>query len=32
MKDRALARLKEPQTKMRRYHASNSLLEFLKAL
>jgi site-specific recombinase XerD len=32
MKDRALARLKEPQTKMRRYHAPNSLLEFLKAL
>jgi site-specific recombinase XerD len=32
MKDRALARLKEPQTKMRRYHAPNSLLQFLKAL
>jgi site-specific recombinase XerD len=32
MKDRALARLQEPQTKMRRYHAPNSLLEFLKAL
>jgi integrase len=32
MKDRALARLKEPQTKMRRYRAPNSLLEFLQAL
>ena len=32
MKDRALARLQEPQTKMRRYHASDSLLEYLKAL
>jgi site-specific recombinase XerD len=32
MKDRALARLRAPQTKMRRYHAPDSLLEFLKAL
>ena len=32
MKDRALARLKEPHTKMRRYRAPNSLLEFLQAL
>jgi len=32
MKDRALARLQEPKTKMRRYCASDSLLEFLKSL
>jgi site-specific recombinase XerD len=32
MKDRALARLQEPQTKIRRYRAPNSLIEFLKAL
>jgi site-specific recombinase XerD len=32
MKDRALARLQEPQNKMRRYRAPDSLLEFLKAL
>ncbi len=32
MKDRALARLQEPQTKMRRYRAPNSLLEFLRTL
>jgi integrase len=32
MKERALARLQEPDTKMRRYRAPNSLLEFLKTL
>ena len=32
MKDRALARLKEPDTNIRRYHAPDSLLEFLKTL
>jgi site-specific recombinase XerD len=32
MKERALARLQEPDTKMRRYRASDSLLEFLKTL
>jgi site-specific recombinase XerD len=32
MKDRALARLQEPKTKMCRYRASDSLLEFLKSL
>ena len=32
MKNRALARLQEPKTKMRRYRASDSLLEFLKGL
>ena len=32
MKDRALARLQEPEAKSRRYHASDSLLEFLKTL
>jgi len=32
MKDRALARLQEPKAKMRRYRASDSLLEFLKGL
>lgn len=32
MKDRALARLQEPSTKIRRYHAPNSLLEFLRTL
>lgn len=32
MKDRALARLQEPEVKIRRYHASDSLLEFLKTL
>jgi site-specific recombinase XerD len=32
MKDRALARLQEPKTKMRRYRAPNSLLEFLHGL
>ena len=30
MKDRALARLQEPDTNIRRYHAPDSLLEFLK--
>ena len=32
MKDRALARLQEPDTKIRRYRAPDSLLEFLKTL
>jgi len=32
MKDRALARLEDPDTKMRRYRAPDSLLEFLKTL
>jgi hypothetical protein len=32
MKDRALARLQEPDTKLRRYHAPDSLLTFLKTL
>jgi integrase len=32
MKNRALARLQEPKTKMRHYRASDSLLEFLKGL
>ena len=32
MKERALARLQEPDTKMRRYRAPDSLLEFLKTL
>jgi site-specific recombinase XerD len=32
MKDRALARLQGPKAKMRRYRASDSLLEFLKGL
>ncbi len=32
MKDRALARLQEPKTHMRRYRAPDSLLEFLKGL
>jgi site-specific recombinase XerD len=32
MKDRALARLQEPDTKIRRYRAPNSLLDFLKTL
>ncbi len=32
MKDRALARLQEPDTTVRRYRAPNSLLEFLKTL
>ncbi len=32
MKDRALARLQEPDTKIRRYHAPDSLLAFLKTL
>ena len=32
MKNRALARLQDPKTKMRRYRASGSLLEFLKGL
>ena len=32
MKDRALARLQEPDAKIRRYRASDSLLKFLKTL
>jgi site-specific recombinase XerD len=32
MKDRALARLQEPEAKIRRYRAPDSLLEFLKTL
>jgi len=32
MKDRALARLQEPDAKLRRYRAPNSLLKFLKTL
>ena len=32
MKKRALAKLQEPDTNIRRYHTPNSLLEFLKTL
>jgi integrase len=32
MKDRALARLQEPDAKLPRYRAPDSLLEFLKTL
>jgi len=32
MKDRALARLQEPDEKIHRYHAPDSLLNFLKTL
>jgi integrase len=32
MKERALARLQEPDTNIHRYHATDSLLEFLKTL
>ena len=32
MKDRALARLQEPDAKIHRYRASDSLLKFLKTL
>jgi len=32
MKERALARLQEPENKIPRYHAPDSLLEFLKSL
>jgi integrase len=32
MKERALARLKEPDQKIKRYRAPDSLLEFLKTL
>jgi site-specific recombinase XerD len=32
MKERALARLQEPDTNIIRYHAPDSLLEFLKTL
>jgi hypothetical protein len=32
MKERALARLQEPESNIHRYHAPDSLLEFLKNL
>jgi integrase len=32
MKDRALAKLQEPDAKIQRYRAPDSLLEFLKSL
>jgi hypothetical protein len=32
MKDRALAKLQEPDAKIQRYRAPESLLEFLKSL
>ena len=32
MKERALARLKEPETKLRRYRAPDSLIDFLRTL
>ena len=32
MKERAVTRLPEPDINIRRYHAPNSLLEFLKTL
>ena len=32
MKERALARLQEPKNKIPRYHAPDSLLDFLKSL
>lgn len=32
MKDRALARLQDPDAKIRRYRAPDSLIEFLKTL
>ena len=32
MKERALARLQEPTKKIHRYHASDSLIKFLKTL
>ena len=32
MKERTLARLQEPNSKITRYHAPDSLLEFLKTL
>ena len=32
MKERALARLQEPEANNKRYHASDALLEFLKTL
>jgi hypothetical protein len=32
MKDRALARLQEPDAKIRRHRAPDSLLDFLKTL
>jgi site-specific recombinase XerD len=32
MKERALARLQEPDTNIHRYHAADTLLEFLKSL
>ena len=32
MKERALARLQEPETKLRRYRAPDSLIDFLRTL
>ena len=32
MKERALARLQEPEAKIQRYRASDSLIDFLKTL
>ena len=32
MKDKALARLQEPDTKMRRYRPPDALMQFLQAL
>jgi hypothetical protein len=32
MKEKALARMQDPDTASRRFHASDSLLEFLKGL
>jgi site-specific recombinase XerD len=32
MKERALARLQEPDTALRRFHATDSLVQFLKTL
>jgi len=32
MKERALARLQEPEAKLRRYRAPNSLIDFLRTL
>jgi hypothetical protein len=32
MKEQALARMQEPDSKIRRYHAPDELLEFLRTL
>jgi hypothetical protein len=32
MKEQALARLQEPETKLRRYRAPDSLIDFLRTL